>query len=180
MTDYLDIYGECAMTENSENSPAQIEINKLQTPDEAHQCATLMATSEPWLTLGRTYDLLIGMFDDPLREFYIATQQGRFAGFVILQMYGTFTGYIQSIGVVPEYRNQGIGSALMRFSEQRIFCERPNVFICVSSFNKKAQKLYNRLGYEMVGELKDFLVVGYSEFLLRKTIGPLRDFKKPQ
>ncbi len=45
-----------------------------------------------------------------------------------------------------------------------------------SSFNSRAKALYERLGYEMVGELKDYLVKGHSEYLFRKTIGPIREF----
>jgi ribosomal protein S18 acetylase RimI-like enzyme len=51
------------------------------------------------------------------------------------------------------------------------------VFLCVSSFNERAQKLYQRLGYERVGELPDYVVKGYSEILMRKTRGPIFDFK---
>jgi len=52
------------------------------------------------------------------------------------------------------------------------------MFICVSSFNPGAQRFYRNLGYEVVGELKDFLVNGHSEILLRKTIGSLTEFRK--
>ena len=55
-----------------------------------------------------------------------------------------------------------------------------NVFICVSSFNPRARNLYESVGYEVVGELKDYIVAGHSEILLRKTIGPLVGFKPPQ
>jgi ribosomal protein S18 acetylase RimI-like enzyme len=44
----------------------------------------------------------------------------------------------------------------------------------VSSFNPRARELYERLGYEFIGELKDYLVRGHSELLMRKTIGPIR------
>jgi ribosomal protein S18 acetylase RimI-like enzyme len=70
-------------------------------------------------------------------------------------------------------RGQGIGTALMEFVEQRVLREQPNVFICASSFNPGAQRLYERLGYRRVGELTDFMVAGHSEILYRKTIGPL-------
>jgi hypothetical protein len=30
------------------------------------------------------------------------------------------------------------------------------------------------MGYERVGELRDFIMTGRSELLLRKTIGPIR------
>jgi hypothetical protein len=50
----------------------------------------------------------------------------------------------------------------MAFAEERIFCETPNAFICVASFNRDALRLYERLGYEVMTELWD------SEILLRK------------
>ena len=64
----------------------------------------------------------------------------------------------------------------MGFAEQRILQVSPNVFMCVSSFNQSARRLYERLGYEVIGELTDYIVQGHSEFLLRKTLGPLTGF----
>jgi ribosomal protein S18 acetylase RimI-like enzyme len=52
------------------------------------------------------------------------------------------------------------------------------MFICVSSFNPRAQRFYRRLGYEVIGELKDYIVDGHSEILLRKSIGSLTAFRK--
>jgi len=67
-----------------------------------------------------------------------------------------------------------LGRQLIAFAEERIFRESPNVFLCVSSFNSDARRLYERLGYELIGELRDYLVRGSSELLMRKTIGPLQ------
>ena len=47
------------------------------------------------------------------------------------------------------------------------------MFMCVSSFNQDARRLYERLGYHEVGELTNYIVEGHSEILLRKTRGPL-------
>ena len=91
-------------------------------------------------------------------------------------MNGAFAGYIQSIAVVPKLRNQGIGKELLKYAEKRIFNEMPNVFICVSSFNQEVKKMYLKCGYEIVGELKDFIIKGQSEILLRKQICPISDF----
>ena len=66
----------------------------------------------------------------------------------------------------------------MVFGEERIFGETPNAFVCVSSFNKGARRLYERMGYEVIGELRNFIVPGHSEVLLRKTIAPLSEFGK--
>jgi len=139
-----------------------------------------MVHHEPWVTLRRTYEDSIKMLNDPAREVYVALAQGQVVGFLILQMHGAFVGYIQTVGVMPDWRNRGIGSRLIQFAEERIFRETPNVFICVSSFNSHAQRLYERLGYAVIGELKDYIVSGHSEILLRKTIAPLKEFQVPK
>jgi len=138
-----------------------------------------MAGSEPWITLKRDVEASLRIMSDPLREVYLAVTGGKIAGFIVILLQGALVGYIQSICVVPEWRDRGIGGQLMAFAERRILKETPNVFVCVSSFNTGALKLYQRLGYVVVGELKDYFVFGHSEILLRKTIAPLTEFKKP-
>lgn len=155
-----------------------LDIRRLQRADETATCARLMAGSEPWITLKRDAAAALEIINDPTREVYIATRGNEMTGFIVINLRGAFIGYIQSICVVPEWRNRGLGSQLMAFAERRIFQETPNVFVCVSSFNSNALRLYERLGYAVVGELKDYIVSGHSEILLRKTIGPLAEFKK--
>jgi len=154
----------------------EVSIHPLQTAEEARACARIMATSEPWLTLRRSFDDCLRLVSDPAKEVYVAYARSALVGFVILHLRGPFNGYLQTIAVFPESRRQGIGQTLIRFAEQRIFRESPNVFLCVSSFNADARKLYARLGYDQVGELKDYLVEGYSEILMRKTLGPWAEF----
>lgn len=155
-----------------------IDIRLLQKDSEIHACAQTMATSEPWLTLGRGYDDSRQILGDASKEVYVAYVYDHLAGFIVLNLQGAFRGYIQTVCVMPEWRGRGVGSELIKFAEARIFREYPNVFMCVSSFNPNAQKLYLRLGYEIIGELKDYIVAGHSEILLRKTIGPIAEFQK--
>lgn len=156
-----------------------IEIRPLSGPADARLCAELMATSEPWLSIGRTIEESLALVTDPSREVHIAWEGDRFRGFIILILHGAFVGYIQIIAVAHDARGSGVGSELIRFAEKRIFAKFPNVFLCVTDTNVRARALYERLGYELVGELKDYLVRGKSEFLMRKTIGPIRVGKPP-
>jgi ribosomal-protein-alanine N-acetyltransferase len=153
-------------------------VREIETDDEAEACARIMASSEPWLTLGRDYAASLGAVRDPSREVYVAIAVGdaEVVGFLILSMRGAFAGYIQSVGVRHDWRGRGLGTALIAFAESRIFAETPNAFICASSFNERARALYERLGYETVGELRDYIVRGHSEWLLRKSIAPLADW----
>jgi ribosomal-protein-alanine N-acetyltransferase len=154
----------------------KVEFRNLQTKLEAEICAGMMSGLEPWVTLKRDYDTSLNIITDPNREVYLALLDEEIAGFTILVMQGALVGYIQSICVAPEWRNKGIGSQLMEFAEIRIFNESPNAFIMVSSFNPDAKRLYNRLGYKKIGELKDYIIPGHSEYLLRKSIAPLTEF----
>ncbi|MBN2334730.1 GNAT family N-acetyltransferase [Candidatus Bathyarchaeota archaeon] len=154
-----------------------VEIRLLHGEGEAEACAAMMAGSEPWMTLGRGYDESLRLVTDPAREVYVALSGGELVGLVVIVMSGAFTGYIQSICVAPHLRSRGIGGRLMAFAEARILRESPNVFLCVSDFNAGAQRFYERLGYETVGTLRDYLVEGLHEVLMRKTVAPITGYR---
>jgi ribosomal-protein-alanine N-acetyltransferase len=164
------------MTSPAKQDQLHIQIDRLEVRADAEACARLMASSEPWLTLGRSYEASLRVVQDPSREVYVAREAQTLVGFVILCMTGAFVGYIQTVLVHPGRRGQGIGSRLLAFAEERILRESPNTFMCVSSFNHDARRLYERSGYCVVGELTDYIVAGCSEILLRKTRGPLSGY----
>jgi [ribosomal protein S18]-alanine N-acetyltransferase len=155
---------------------SRIAIRPASSPDDREWCAQLMACSEPWVTLGRTLDASRRLLEDPSREVFVATADDELRGFLILTLAGAFPGYIQTICVAPDQRRSGIGSQLLAFAEDQIFRTSPNVFLCVSSFNHDARRLYERRGYVLVGELTEYLVKGHSELLFRKTRGPWSEF----
>ncbi len=136
-----------------------------------------MAGSEPWLTLKRGYEHSLRGLRDKGNTVFVAVADGEVAGFVVVHLRGPFTGYLRTIGVAEGWRNCGLGTRLVGFAENLIFKRSPNVFLCVSSFNQSAQRLYRRLGYRKVGKLKDYVVRGHSEFLMRKTRGPINGYK---
>ena len=159
-----------------------VVVRRLQNDHELRASARIMASSEPWVTLRRDYDASLEILRDPAREVYVAVQSADsdVVGFLILVMRGAFIGYVQSIAVREDWRGRGLGSRLIAFAETRILREAPNVFICVSSFNGRARAFYERLGYETVGELRDYVVRGHSEWLMRKSVGPLADWTTPR
>ena len=151
-----------------------MNIHSLATDAERAACAGIMADSEPWLTLGQTYEQGLRLLTKPDTETVVALDGETVAGFAILSMQGILAGYLQTLAVATPFRRQRVGARLMRFVEERVFRDRPNVFLFVSSFNAPAQKFYTALGYETIGVLQEFLIKGHDEILMRKTIGPLR------
>ena len=146
--------------------------------NEASECADYMVSSEPWITLRLPREVALAALTDPAKEVYAVRDAKGVAGFVVLDMRGLVAGYIQILCVRPDRRGQGLGTKLIKWAEERIFKASPNVFICVSSFNTHARRLYERLGFEAVGLLRDLIVAGHDEFLLRKTRGAWADFRK--
>ena len=152
-------------------------INKTEDPGDFSKCATMMAATDPWITLQMNYDQCLAAFEGECKEIYVIKKEREIAGFVILQVCGTFSGYIQTICISKDFRGKGLGTRLLEFCEERILKFSPNIFICVSSFNKEAAKLYYRFGFRLVGEMDNFVREGFSELLLRKTVGPRVSYK---
>jgi len=150
-----------------------LSIRPLATQAEAEACARMLSGTDPWITLGLGYEACLRVVRDEAKERYVAYRGERLAGVLVLNLKGAFVGYIQTVCAAPEARGTGVGTALVAFAEERIFREHRNVFICVSDFNPGARRLYERLGFRLVGELTNYLVAGRSELLLRKTRGPL-------
>lgn len=154
--------------------PAEtINIALTTDPADFAVCAHMMFLSDPWITLGIDYNQCLKAFGGTEKEIYVVKIEKVIAGFVILQIGGTFKGYIQTICIGETYRGRGLGKRLLQFCEERILKISPNIFICVSSFNKGAIRLYEEFGFKRIGELHDFVKKGYVELLLRKTAGPL-------
>jgi len=61
--------------------------------------------------------------------------------------------YIDSLAVLPEHRGHGIASHLLELTKQK--CSQlalPHVGLLVDAGNPKAEQLYGRCGFEIVGE----------------------------
>jgi ribosomal-protein-alanine N-acetyltransferase len=146
-----------------------LTIEATTDPVRYDRFAAMMANSDPWTTLGMDAAACRAGFQGPCKEIFVATFKDEPAGLAILQVCGSFNGYIQILFIAEAFRGRGLGKQLLTFCEKRIFQHSPNVFICVSTFNTKAHRLYEKSGFTPVGKLKDFVKPGYDEWLLRKT-----------
>ncbi len=137
--------------------------------NEAEWAAGLMAGSDPWLRLGRGLDACREVCGRPDYELFVARDGGRPCGFVLVHPRGLAgSPYVASIAVAEDRRGQGLGERLLDFVERRFRPEARHLFLCVSSFNGGARRLYERLGFEAVGEFEDYVVDGASESLMHK------------
>jgi ribosomal-protein-alanine N-acetyltransferase len=133
--------------------------------------ADLLANSEPWITLRITTDQCLKNCHNPDFLLFMAYTDDKPSGIIIIDPKGVAgSPYIKSVAVYPEFRGKGIGARLLSFAEELFRGKSKYIFLCVSSFNKRAQKFYERNGFQVVGELKDYIIEGESEILIHKRL----------
>ena len=93
-------------------------------------------------------------------------------GFTYIIPKGAFHSfpYLHIITIKEEYRGQGVGKALLDYSE-RIACEMADkLFLVVADFNPEAKRFYERNGYQQVGEIPNLYRHGITEYLMAKNL----------
>lgn len=74
--------------------------------------------------------------------------------------------WIATVGVLPEYRGQGMGQALMETCEQVV--KTPTIRLNVRVSNATAIHLYERLGYNRVGLWPGYYSDGENALVMEK------------
>lgn len=149
-------------------SSPDVEIGEARE-DDLEWAALLMAGSEPWITLGRGLVESRHACHRPDLRAFVARSGTKPLGFVLIHPRGVAGApYIASIGVTADARGRGIGRRLVAFIEDLFRPQSRHMFLCVSSFNSRARKFYEEIGYAPVGELPDYVVDGASEILMHK------------
>jgi ribosomal-protein-alanine N-acetyltransferase len=96
-----------------------------------------------------------------------AMVDGRFAGFVagdpkpIERL-----AWIATLAVFPEFRNQGIGTALLKACEMRL--KGPRVRLCVRISNHEAIRLYEHNGYQRIAVWTRYYTDGEDAVVMEK------------
>ena len=118
----------------------------------------------------KTVDLLLHALEQ--RELFVALNDNEDClGFVYFMPRGVFGSYpyLHIIAVKEEYRDLGIGKQLIKyFEENSSDYSSTKYFLTVDDFNPQSRKLYESLGYQCVGELKDFYKNGITSYIMMK------------
>ena len=81
-------------------------------------------------------------------------------------------GHVWTIEVLPAYQNKGIGTRLLKALEEELAARGVTEFrLEVRVNNSPALHLYEKLGYERIGLLRDYYGPGEHGYLMRKRLG---------
>lgn len=134
-------------------------------------CTEILQNSELGKAYFRDKPKAMNMLEYALekKELYIAlNEQDECVGFIYCMPKGVFGSYpyLHIISVKEDCRGNGIGRLLMSYFEEKYPSEK--YFLTVDDFNVNAKKLYERLGYQCVGQLPDFYKKGIDCCLMMK------------
>jgi len=135
-------------------------------------CAAITASSEPWKTLNEQIDFLPYLAS---KQAFVAVQNGTVAGFVIFTPEPVFArgGYLRAVGVAADRRRNGIGGKLLAFAENKTCRTSENLYLCVSSFNRRACAFYRSRGYALVGKIPGLIRPDRAECIYWKRLRQL-------
>jgi len=97
-----------------------------------------------------------------------AVNETQMVGFVagdVKRMEGV--AWIATIAVLPEYQRRGVGAALLQTCEKQIPVNK--IRLCVRPSNRVAIRLYERFGYNRVGEWTKYYQDGEAALVMEKT-----------
>ena len=148
------------------------ELRVVHTPEEAHFLSTLLATMDPWRTLGYTASALERylLHAEAALYRYAVVVESHMSGVVCIRYPWLRGAYIEIIGLDAAVQGRGVGSEILRWVEEQARLTSHNVWVLVSTFNTQARAFYARQGFSEIGVLNDFVQPGSDEVLLRKVI----------
>ena len=111
---------------------------------------------------------LIGVLTFPGVLRLKATIAGEMVGFIAVDIHRfENVAWIATLGVLPDFRRQGIALSLLRASEERL--KVPRIRLSVRASNRPAIDLYTRFGYVRHGVWPRYYADGEDALVLEKT-----------
>jgi ribosomal-protein-alanine N-acetyltransferase len=110
---------------------------------------------------------LIGVLTFPNVVRLKADHAGRMIGFIAGDVRDhQRVSWIATIGVLPEYRGQGIGGQLLEACEKQL--PSPSIKLCVRASNDAAIRLYRKYGYDIIGRWQRYYQDGEDALVMEK------------
>ncbi len=104
---------------------------------------------------GKEYQKTLTEFDRSPNKgrVYFIQQEDKTIGYIILvpfwaNEYGGNIVSIDELFVIPDYRNQGIGTQVIEHIQQKRYWNAVGLYLVTSPDNQAAQRLYQKLGFK--------------------------------
>jgi diamine N-acetyltransferase len=142
------------------------------TPELAAFYGSAVAAIEPWSQINYPAALLTGFLtakDASLDRRAIFVEEEP-AGIMAVRSPWLRGPYLQVLALLPPFQGQGFGAALLAWFEAQATGNSRWLWLCHSSFNRRAGAFYARHGFSEVATLSDLMIDGGDEVLMRKRV----------
>ena len=139
----------------------------------AHGLGPAVVNIEPWSQIKYPASSLTAFLtaDDPALSRHAVLIESEPAGVIAIRSPWLHGPYLQLLAILPPFQNQGYGAILLDWFENRANPRNRWLWLCHSSFNKRAGAFYARHGFEVVAALTELMSDGGDdEILMRKRI----------
>ena len=120
--------------------------------------------------LKRKIDAQLALNPDRIEDVVIAERNGKRVGYVRLEYLWSIVPYISLIQVLPEYRRQGVGKALLRFIETFLHEIGHEALYSSSQADEPEPQAWHRhVGFEECGFIAS-INDGIGEVFFRKSL----------
>lgn len=104
--------------------------------------------------------------------FWVLTEADEISGFIVLLQRKNTSGLrIYSLAVSPNFRGKNYGQALLeRAMQTAIDHGKTFLYLEVSEHNQSAIRLYQKCGFQIIGDRKAYYKDGSAALLMRKNI----------
>jgi len=124
------------------------------------------------------------LYESYPETFIVAEKDGRIIGYIMCRIESGFSGmslrslslakkgHIISIAVLPEYRNKGVGQALIEQALQAMSAhyEARSCFLEVRMSNDSAISLYKKAGFEVERTLRGYYSDGENAYIMSRKV----------
>jgi GNAT superfamily N-acetyltransferase len=127
----------------------------------------------PWSTAGYEAEGLFAYLtaDDPASHRFQIMLDGALAGVVGVRSPWLRGPYLQFLALLPPAQGRGVGRGVLEWLEAQASLEQERqLWVCVSTFNRRAEALYLRFGFKPVAVLDALASEKSDELLMRKTL----------
>lgn len=160
-------------------SMGDIKIRELQKKD-IDALAEITISTFPWTESKLSKNAAAKFLEERLDKqmVYVTVHDDQVLGFIAIKRDFLFGNYIRRIVIREDMRSKGIGSQLVKYIEELTFGNNiPNLYLLCTTTNDRAIAFYLKNGFKVIGEVTNFVDEGLDEYILRKTVGTINEFK---
>src|SRR5262249_39082765 len=139
----------------------------------AARLGTALAAMPPWSVIGWTAERLTRglMSEQPAMRRFELIAGGELAGVAATQHPFLHGPYLQLLAILPGFQGRNLGLRVLEWMEAEARTEEARqLWLCVSTFNSRAQAFYERFGFEAVAILDKLASDRSDEIFMRKRL----------